>query len=83
LAYAQNHGYNPDHWSFATGTLPDITAIAEELGCAFWHDETGSISHNLRTAVVDPAGRVQKIFAGNAWQSSDLVEELVKALAKK
>jgi len=82
-AYAEAHGYNSERWSFATAPLPDVTAIAEQLGCLFWHDETGSISHNLRTAVIDPEGRVRKIYAGNAWKSSELAAELLQAAAMK
>jgi protein SCO1 len=78
-AYAERYKYNPAHWSFATGALIDITALAEQVGLTFWHDETGSISHNLRTVVVDGSGRLRKIFPGNQWNSDELIEELMKA----
>ena len=77
--YAEAYGYEPQHWTFATGDLVEITAIADQFGCQFWHDETGSISHNLRTAVIDASGRVQRIFQGNTWSSDELVQEMVKA----
>jgi len=73
--YAEAHGGDPAHWTFATGDLMDITALGEQFSLAFWHED-GGISHNLRAAVVDAAGRVQKIFAGNQWASDDLVAEL-------
>jgi protein SCO1/2 len=82
-SYADAHRYDPRHWTFATGELIDITAIAEQFGMAFWHDETGSISHNLRTAVIDASGRVQKIFSGNEWSSDELVSEMVAAARKQ
>lgn len=81
--YAENHHYHPDHWTFATGALIDITAIAEQFGLAFWHDESGSISHNLRTIVIDPSGRVQKVWAGNEWAPDELVTEMVKAASAR
>lgn len=81
--YAENHQYHPDHWTFATGALIDITAIAEQFGLAFWHDESGSISHNLRTIVIDASGRVQKVWAGNEWVPDELATEMVKAAAAK
>jgi protein SCO1/2 len=81
--YADAHGCNSNQWTFATGALPDITGLAQQLGCLFWHDDTGSISHNLRTAVLDPQGRIEKIFAGNTWTSDELVAELLKAASKK
>jgi protein SCO1/2 len=82
-AYAEAYKYDPAHWSFATGTLVDITAIADQFGLAFWHDESGGLSHNLRTAVMDASGRVQKVFEGNQWTSDELVAELVKAASER
>src|ERR1044071_9509821 len=78
-SYAERYKYEPSHSTFATGALIDITALAEQVGLTFWHDETGNISHNLRTVVVDAAGRVRKIYTGNQWNSSELVQELVSA----
>jgi len=78
-AYAERYKYDPAHSSFATGALIDITALAEQVGLTFWHDETGNISHNLRTVVVDASGRIRKIFSGNQWSSSELVQEMLNA----
>ncbi|MEY2428648.1 MAG: hypothetical protein QOJ40_1533 [Verrucomicrobiota bacterium] len=80
-AYAQRYGADPKHWNFMTGDLIDITAISEQFGQMFWREE-GALSHNLRTAVVDAAGRVQKIFEGNKWTSEELVAEMVKGAGK-
>jgi protein SCO1/2 len=81
--YAERYRYDPARWTFATGDLVEITAIAEQFGLNFWHDETGSISHNLRTAVVDASGRVQKIFTGNTWKSEELAAEMTQAAKLK
>jgi len=78
-SYAEMHHYDPAHWTFATGDLEDVTAIGEQVGLAFWHDGNGSISHNLRTVIIDAEGRVQKIFEGNAWTVAELAEEMAKA----
>ena len=77
--YAEAHDADPARWTFATGALVDITAIGEQFGLAFWKEQAGIISHNLRTVVIDASGRVQKIFTGNDWQPEDLVAEMVKA----
>ena len=80
--YARNHGYDPGHWSFLTGELIEITAIAEQFGLMFWRPdpkEVTGISHNLRTVVLDAQGRVQKIFTENEWTVEDLVAEIVTA----
>ena len=78
-SYAERYKYDPTHSTFATGALIDITALAEQAGLTFWHDETGNISHNLRTVIINASGRVRKIYTGNQWSSSELVQELVSA----
>jgi len=82
-AYAEQRHYDPKHWSFLTGKLIDITAMTEQFGMFFWRDETGGISHNLRTVVVDARGRVRKIIPENKWTADELVGELVKAAVLK
>jgi len=81
-SYAQRFEADPKHWDFLTGDLVEITAISEQFGQMFWREE-GSLSHNLRTVVIDAAGRVQRILEGNKWTSDELVEELIKGAAKK
>src|ERR1019366_5013750 len=58
--YADGHGADPSHWTFATGSLVDIMAIGEQFGLQVARDNNNSVSHNLRVAVIDTAGRVQK-----------------------
>ncbi|MEO5804088.1 MAG: SCO family protein [Verrucomicrobiota bacterium] len=76
--YAAGFNYDPQHWSFLTGDLMEITAIAEQFGQTFWR-EGGSISHNVRTAVIDTTGKVQKIIPENKWTSDELVQEILEA----
>ncbi len=82
-AYAGRYDYNPAHWSFVSGDEIEITAIGDQVGQFFGHDETGAVQHNLRTVVVDALGRVQKILPNNKWTSDELVAEMVKAAAAK
>ena len=81
-AYSKRFGADPAHWNVLTGDLIDITAISEQFGQTFWREE-GALNHNLRTAVVDALGRVQKIFTGNKWTADELAEELITAAATK
>jgi protein SCO1 len=78
-AYGERFKYDPQHWTLATGSLVEVTAIADRFGLVFWHDENGSISHNLRTAVIDARGRIQKLFEGNSWTSDELAAALQSA----
>lgn len=77
--YAEAHNYDPTHWTFATGELENVTAFGDLFGLAFWRDSNGSITHNMRTAVIDARGRLQRVFEGKDWTSADLVAEIVKA----
>jgi protein SCO1/2 len=81
--YAEHYGYDSNHWTFATGALIDITAIGDQLGLKFGRDETGGFDHNLRTAVFDSEGRLQKLFVGNAWTADELVAEITNVATKK
>lgn len=77
--YGKSYDYHPDHWTLATGDLTEITALGEQFGIMFWR-EGGTISHNLRTVVVDPDGIVQAILIGNEWKVEELVAEIDKAM---
>ena len=76
--YAKRYNADPKRWSFLTGELIEITAIAEQFGQTFWR-EGGTISHNVRTAVIDANGKVQSIIAEAKWTSDEMVAEVVKA----
>ncbi|HEX3798036.1 MAG TPA: SCO family protein [Verrucomicrobiae bacterium] len=77
--YAMLYQYQPAHWSFLTGDLTEITAIGDQVGEYFGHDESGGITHNLRTVVVDARGRIHQILPENKWTSDQLMAEIVAA----
>lgn len=82
--YAQRYSYNPSTWSFLTGDLVDITALGEQFGMTFWHENGSQLpTHNLRTVVVDATGKIQSIVAGNKWTTDELVKGVVKAASAK
>jgi protein SCO1/2 len=67
------------HWDFATAGSDELRKLGGAFGLQFWR-ENGSFSHNLRTVVVNAAGRVQRVFKGNEWQPAELIEEVRKAM---
>jgi protein SCO1/2 len=82
--YAKRYQYDTNHWSFATGAWIEIDAITEQFGLEFSRSQTGiGWDHKLRTVVIDAAGKVQKVYAGNEWKVDDLVDEMVKAAKTK
>ena len=76
--YAARHPAAPAHWSHATGAQIEIDALTEQFGLGFAREGT-IFNHNLRTIVIDAAGRVQSVLIGNEWKPEELIAELVKA----
>jgi hypothetical protein len=48
----------------------------------FFARDGQSFSHNVRTVVVTPEGRIQRIFIGNEWTADEFVAEMRKAALK-
>lgn len=76
--FGETYGYKPECWSFLTGELIDITALAEQLGLLFWTGD-GTVNHNVRTAVVGADGLIRTNMSGNEWEVEGLVNEVVEA----
>ena len=64
-----------DNWDFATGDPEEIRRLAQFFGLAY-KAENGQIAHSLRTALVSPEGRLVKIYRGNEWKPSAVLEDL-------
>lgn len=83
-AYAKQYHADPERWNFLTGDLIDITAIGEQFGLQFWRPTPKELpNHNVRTVVVDAAGRIQWVTRENEWKADELVEQVLKAAAVK
>ena len=79
--YARNYrGANPDRWLYAAASTNALAQIASPLDLKYAR-EGGSISHNLRTVVLDPAGRIHRQFDGNTWKAVELADALAQAAA--
>ncbi len=65
-------------WQLAVGDAKQVRTIADFFGLRYEVDEKDKtqFNHSLRTAVISPAGKVTKIFAGNEWTVNDLIREL-------
>src|SRR5262249_12357059 len=75
-----------DHWEFASGSADEIKGFALFFGLRYYHDtESGNdqIIHSLRTAVVGPDGKLVKVYRGNEWEPSELVEDARTLVGKK
>lgn len=79
-----NKDTKPDFtlWQFATGSEDDIRKVADFFGLAYQADpnDKTQIIHSLRTVVIDPQGKVKKVFAGNEWTNEQIMKELQASL---
>jgi len=66
------------HWDLATGEVEAIRELGAALDLEFVEEE-GAFTHNLRTAVVDPEGRLVRLRRGNAWTAEELLADLATA----
>ena len=63
------------HWEFAGGTTEQVKKIAEYFGLTYF-PEKDQIIHALRTVIINPDGKVAKIYTGNEWKPEDVVTEI-------
>ena len=67
------------HWEFATGTNDQVKEIAQYFGLSYSPID-GKIVHGLRTAIIDPNGKIAKVYTGNEWKTEEVVAELKKTV---
>jgi len=77
-AHAKARGADPQVWSYLTGEPAVIDHVTSRFGVSAIeeHDAPESITHNLRTAVIDGKGRLVKIYDGNEWTVDALLADL-------
>jgi|ERR1043166_7198390 protein SCO1/2 len=70
-----------DVWQLAVGSDAEVRKIADFFGLQYQTDaqDKTKINHSLRTAVINPEGKVTKIFPGNEWTTTQLLKELESA----
>ncbi len=81
--YAKSYrGESADGWRFCAAAPKALGEMAGKVGLTVVAD-AGSFSHNLRTVVLDPKGRLYRSFNGNLWTAGELVDALNQAAAAK
>jgi protein SCO1/2 len=77
-AHAKARGANPQTWSYLTGDAATIDRLTSRFGVSTIeeHDAPESITHNLRTAIVDRRGRLVTVYTGNDWTVDGLLNDL-------
>lgn len=70
------------HWLFVVASTNTLASLAPKVDLVFWR-ESGTISHNLRTVVLDGNGKLFKQFDGNDWTGQQLAEAIRQAAKAK
>jgi protein SCO1 len=78
-AHANTLNADPAVWRFATADEAIVDRFAAQFGVNVIREKDGTITHNLRTAVIDATGRVTAIVDNNAWTADELVRALKEA----
>jgi protein SCO1/2 len=64
--YAARCEADPKNWTFATGEADSIRFVAGLMGL-YYARENGLISHDLRTALIGPDGKLVHVWKSNVW----------------
>lgn len=71
---------DPNIWRFATAPEAVVDRLAATFGVNVLRESDTTITHNLRTAVIDPRGDIVAIHDHNNWTAADIVDELRTAV---
>jgi protein SCO1 len=74
--HAEEVGANAGIWTFLTGERDTIETFGGRFALSVTRDDQGNITHNLRTALIDPNGKVVKLYSGNDWVPEDVLRDL-------
>lgn len=81
--HARALGANPAVWQFATlAERAAIDRFAAAFGVNVIREADGTITHNLRTIVLDRAGLVVAVHDGNQWTADQLLTDLRRAAGR-
>lgn len=66
-------------WRFAVAPAPVVDRFAAAFGVTVIREADGTITHNLRTAVVGSDGRIVATYSGNDWTPEQVLADLRRA----
>jgi protein SCO1/2 len=72
-------GGDSDRWLYAVAPSNTLAELAPKLDLMITREAGGGFSHNIRTVVLDPQGRIYKQLDGNEWTPAQLAAALAEA----
>ena len=81
-AYTQGFDKKQKGWSFLTGSEDQIAQVAGAFGVTYWKED-GIVEHNMRTAFIDPEGRLRILKSGSTWLAGEFAAEIKAIMGSK
>jgi protein SCO1/2 len=78
MKHARELNADLDRWTFLTGDQVAIEKFGGRFGVFVTRasNDPRDITHNLRTAIVGPDGKIIKIYTGNEWTPEEILADL-------
>ena len=81
-SYAEVFTKDETSWTFASGNNREILSVASQFGLVYL-PEAGSFSHDLRTALVGPDGKLIHVWRSNVWTPDEVESRVAELLQQK
>jgi protein SCO1/2 len=77
-AHAKKLRADPAVWTMLTGDQVTVDRVAARFGVTVFKpaEDPAQITHNLRTAIVGPDGRLTHVYSGNEWTPGAVLADL-------
>jgi protein SCO1/2 len=72
-------GADTNRWLFAAAPTNTLAHLAPQLDLMIMRDGDNIMSHNLRTVVLDPQGKIFRQLDGNQWTPQQLTDAILQA----
>jgi protein SCO1 len=74
--YASQFKANTEHWSFLTGSRPDLAKIWNAFGVNVVKNQSGQIQHTTLTTLVDRQGNRRVDYYGDRWRDTEVLRDI-------
>ena len=81
-SYAEVFTKDETSWTFASGGKQQILSVASEFGLVYL-PEAGSFTHDLRTALIGPDGKLIHVWRSNVWTPDEVESRIAEVLQDK
>lgn len=79
-AHARKLDADPTIWRFASAPATSVDQFAASFGVAVMREADRTITHNLRTAVIGPDGKIVSVYSGSEWTVEQVAADLRRSL---